>query len=421
MTRERAVRVAEEVAHRLADPADVEKAASAGTDRLLDGRTPLIWHAMSLNEGFLGVALLHAELGRREHAHAFLAAAAGTRPARHALSDGLPALLFATRAAAVKPGDYAGLLGRAEGAVREITRQRAETETAGLARLRQDGGGVTFGSYDVVEGLSGLGRLVLAYGDTEPLSYLIALTEPREVAGGTVPGWLVSHAPIRGGPDGDGHFNLGLAHGIPGPLALLAIAHREGVRLPGQEEAIERVADWLLGWTDGRSWPPTVTFHHELARTHTHALPPRPAWCYGTAGVARALFLAGTALDRPDWRRAAIRALRETLALPWDAWGMVDAGLCHGWAGMLHATYTVGRDSGDETLLAAADGLAGRIVAAYADDAPFGFRYSATGGVEVSPDRVGLLEGAAGIALALHHYGTGEPPVTGWDTALLMN
>lgn len=35
--------------------------------------------------------------------------------------------------------------------------------------------------------------------------------------------------------------------------------------------------------------------------THDHRAPIRPAWCYGTAGVARALFLAGQALERPDW------------------------------------------------------------------------------------------------------------------------
>ncbi|TMR96553.1 lanthionine synthetase C family protein [Nonomuraea basaltis] len=438
----RAAEIVEEVARRLADPVEVSRVASTNTDRLLDGRQPLVWHAMSLNEGFLGVALLHSELGRREHAHAFLAAAAGAQARKHALIDGLPALLFATRAAAAQPGDYASLLGRAESIVRKIARQRAEAE---LSRLEPGRAGVAFSAYDVIEGLTGLGRVVLSYGDTEPLSYLIALTEPIEVAGTPVPGWLVSHAPLSGAPAGDGHFNLGLAHGIPGPLALLAVAYRRGFRLPGHEQAMERVAGWLLDWGDGGLWPPTVTLRQQLdragVRTHGHAEPEtpdrtvptaysrtlpaashfRPAWCYGTPGVARALFLAGQALDRPEWRQAAVRALHETLARPWDEWGMVDAGLCHGWAGMLHVTCRVGRESGDRALLAAADALAGRIVAEFAEDAPFGFRYSGTGGIEVAPDRVGLLEGAAGIALALHHYCGGEPPATGWDAALLLN
>ncbi|MGP3959780.1 lanthionine synthetase C family protein, partial [Nonomuraea sp. 3N208] len=363
----RVAEIVEEVARRLADPVEVSRVASANTDRLLDGRQPLVCHAMSLNEGFLGVALLHSELGWREHAHAFLAAAAGAQAGRHALFDGLPALLFATRAAVAQPGDYASLLGRAESIVRKMARQRAEAE---LSRLEPGRAGVAFSAYDVIEGLTGLGRVVLSYGDTEPLSYLIALTEPIEVTGTPVPGWLVPHAPFSGAPAGDGHFNLGLAHGIPGPLALLAVAYLQGLRLPGHEQAMERVAGWLLAWEDGGSWPRTVTLRQQLCRagvrTHSHAQPEthghtepeahdrtvptaysrtlpaappiRPAWCYGTPGVARALFLAGQAVDRPEWRQAAVRALHETLARPWDEWGMVDAGLCHGWAGMLHVT-----------------------------------------------------------------------------------
>lgn len=416
ITAARASTIAEEVARRLSDPSEVTRVAAANTDRLLDGRQPRVWHPMSLNEGYLGVALLHSELGRRRDAHAFLACAAKAQAARHALIDGLPALLFAARAAATRPGDYAGLLSRAEPVVRGLTKERAEAELGRLGR-----GAVEFAAYDVIEGLTGLGRLALAYGDTEPIAYLIALTEPITVDGRTVPGWLVSHASVRGAPAGEGHFNLGLAHGIPGPLALLAIAYRRGVRLPGHERAIERVVEWLLGWERGGSWPPTVTLRQELDGDRLHAPPIRPAWCYGAAGVARAIFLAGQALDRPEWREAGVAALHATLERSWDEWGMVDAGLCHGWAGMLHVTCRVARESGDRVLAEAADGLAERVVDAFRPRSPFGFLYAGTGGVEVAPDRVGLLEGAAGIALALHHYAGGEPPVTGWDTALLLN
>jgi hypothetical protein len=38
-----------------------------------------------------------------------------------------------------------------------------------------------------------------------------------------------------------------------------------------------------------------------------------------------------------------------------------------------------------------------------------------------SPDgRFGLLEGAAGVALALHTAASGSPPVSGWDSCLLI-
>ncbi|GII80000.1 hypothetical protein Sru01_49820 [Sphaerisporangium rufum] len=418
----RAAEIVARVARGLADPGEVTAITGAAVDVFPDGEVP-IWYPGSLNEGPLGVALLHAELGDRAAAHAHLSGAArflaGPEGARgRSLLTGLPALLFATRAAVTRPGDYASLLARIEPQVRAMTRGRAAEERELPAAGPP---GTRFTAYDVIEGLTGLGRLVLPYGDTEALTYLVALTEPIELNGARVPGWWVRHAPIQGRPDGGGHFNLGLAHGIAGPLALLALAHRDGARPPGLVTAVERIAGWLLGWESAGGWPFTVTPCRQAAGPPAPGPPARPGWCYGTGGIARALYLAGTALDRPDWRAAAVLALRRALEQPLDEWGMTDAGLCHGWAGILHVTCLIARESGDPLLAAGADALAGRLMECFEPDAPFGFRYAVAGEARMAPDRAGLLDGATGIALALHHYATGTAPATGWDAALLLN
>ena len=415
-----AAAIVAEVARRLADPAAVTRITEAAVDRFPDGSTPATWHPAALNEGCLGVALLHAELGDRPRAHAYLSLGAkAAMPGRCGLFAGLPAVVFATRAAVTRPGDYATLLGRAEPALRAAASERAGEETERIAAGRP---GTGFAAYDVVQGLSGLGRLLLGTGDAEPaVSYLIALTEPVEVAGERVPGWWVSHAPLKNTPDGEGHFNLGLAHGVAGPLALLSIAYRDGLRLPGHEEAIETIVAWLLEWLHEASWPPAVSLHRQLRGPDGSARPDRPSWCYGVPGIARSLQLAGLALDRPSWRETAVAVLRRTLARPWDEWDMIDAGLCHGWAGMLHITRLMASDSDTTDLSEAADGLARRVIGCFDPDAPFGFRYAAGAEAVVAPDRAGFLEGAAGAALALHAYANDEPPKTGWDTALLLN
>ena len=409
-----------EVARRLAVPAAVTRTTEAAVDRFPDGRTPATWHPAALNEGCPGVALLHAELGDRPAAHAYLSRGArSSMPGQGGLFAGLPAVVFATRAAASRPGDYASLLGRAEPAIRAAAGERARAE---MARISAGRPGADFAAYDVVQGLTGVGRLLLGSGDAEPaVGYLIALTRPVEVDGVRVPGWWVPHAPLKNTPGGEGHFNLGLAHGIAGPLALLAIAHREGVRPPGQEEAIEVIVAWLLEWLHEGSWPPVVTLHRHLRGPDRATRPDRPSWCYGVPGIARSLQLAGIALDRASWRDTAVSVLRRALARPWDQWDMIDAGLCHGWAGMLHITRLMASDSGAADLRDAADGLARRVVACFDPEAPFGFRYAAGADTVVAPDRAGFLEGAAGIALALHGYANGELPRTGWDEALLLN
>ncbi|MBW4721577.1 hypothetical protein KZQ38_30775 [Saccharothrix sp. SC076] len=49
--------------------------------------------------------------------------------------------------------------------------------------------------------------------------------------------------------------------------------------------------------------------------------------------MARALFLAGRAVDRPVWRCTTRDSLT---AAARDTTTMADCGLCHGWAGLLH-------------------------------------------------------------------------------------
>jgi hypothetical protein len=93
-------------------------------------------------------------------------------------------------------------------------------------------------------------------------------------------------------------------------------------------------------------------------------------------GPARTLQLAGIALDRPSWRETAVSVLRRVPARPWDEWDMIDAGLCHGWAGMSHITRLMASDSDAADLSEAADGLARRVIGCFDPDAPFGFRYA---------------------------------------------
>src|SRR5262249_9549675 len=151
----------------------------------------------------------------------------------------------------------------------------------------------------VVTGLAGLGRYLLAAGPDqrpaleEALTALVRLTEPIPVADRAVPGWWVRQGPGPG-PGGvvpaQGIFDLGMAHGIGGPLALLAVAARQGVRVAGQAEAIGRIGRWLIArvardeW--GPYWPTSIGFRAEL-RGEPGTPPTRAAWCYGTPGVAR--------------------------------------------------------------------------------------------------------------------------------------
>lgn len=403
IVRARAEAVVEDIARRLADPLSVMA--------VMVERSPDRWTPLSLNDGYPATTLLFAELAcadssYREVAHRHLAMGAKAEPGVRGLYVGAGALAFATARSVRRPGDYAGLLSTLDELVGAWVARRLRPE---WERMAESTAGTEISAYDAVTGVTGAGRHLLDRGDVARtravLRYLVALTDSV----GGLPGWWTNH-PVTS----VGQADAGLAHGIAGPLALLAIAWRAGVRVPEQDVAAERIVDWLLTWSDlddhGRYWPAAVSAA-ELAARPPRLHPTRTGWCYGSPGIARVLHLAGSAFERPEWTDEAVGALTAMLRRPVDSLGVLDASLCHGWAGLLHLVLRTGRETGSPELLTAADELAARVLDTHDPESAFGFR---TQGTE---DTAGFLEGSAGTALALLGW-LGEP-ASGWDAALL--
>ncbi|SHL84411.1 lanthionine synthetase C family protein [Streptomyces yunnanensis] len=432
---EQAAGIVTELAERLVDPREVATAACAADNvDLLPGmpaaQSP--WGTLGLGEAHAGVALLYAELSHtderfRTATHAHLAAAARGLgdPAVPGLFGGAASLAFAANAARHSEDDYAGMLATLDARVAAQVNRLLTGEGQRLAAGRA---GVQMRTYDIVAGVTGLGRYLLLRGErhreqlTDTLAYLVRLTEPVEAHGHRVPGWWVPLEPGHGPQFPRGHFNLGLAHGISGPLALLSLAWQAGVRVPGQREAIIQIAEHLLDHrTEQGMWPGVMSFDAYVGAADPHSGHTRMiAWCYGTPGTARALQLAAIALDHPDWQRQAVDAQATALETLLDT--VTDSSLCHGWAGLLHLTGLMAQDGDDPRLHARRPELAARLLAAYHPDHPFGYHYERpqlSAGLRQAPHRAGFLDGSAGIALALHAYANASC-ASPWQTALLV-
>ncbi|MEU3521600.1 lanthionine synthetase C family protein [Streptomyces sp. NPDC006654] len=439
-----ASQVVAEVARRLAVPDTVRRIALApGNLDSYRGRPPRPpWEPSSLIEGFPGVSLLHAELGRNEPraravAHAHLAA---TGPQRWSprlptgLYGGPTALAFAARAAAHSASDYASLLSRLDQSV--LARARFLLDAA--APTPSDAAGdaspvrpAASGEFDVLSGLSGIGRYLLGcrpdHGDVleEVLAGLVRLGDPVRVGGHEVPGWWTGDTPASRSEPVRGHFAVGMAHGVAGPLALLALAERDGTGVAGAGRTAERMAEWLLSWRQwdeaGPFWPATVTLHEQLTGRLKGPSQPRAGWCHGSPGISRALYLAGRAFGRPAWTQAALDSLTAALVRALSLHPVDNTGLCHGWAGLLRITQLMARDTGEPDLHSQLGTLADAVMRRFRPETPFGFALSTPGEAHLAADRAGFLEGAAGTALALHAYSQHAAPATGWDTALLID
>ena len=74
--------------------------------------------------------------------------------------------------------------------------------------------------------------------------------------------------------------------------------------------------------------------------------PSRAAWCYGSPGIARSLWLAGEALDRDAYRYLAVSAMRDVFRRPVASRRIDAPTFCHGVAGLLAIALRFANDTG---------------------------------------------------------------------------
>ena len=247
------------------------------------------------------------------------------------------------------------------------------------------------------------------------LQYLVRLlTEPLVVDGHQVPGWWAATGPSDTPEPGDfphGHANFGLAHGVAGPLALLALARRAGHTVAGQDDALAAGITHLTTWAQplkggGTGWPECLSLDAYRHGPQPDAAPARASWCYGTPGIARAPQLAALALNNDTARHLAEHTALQAATDPRHAGQIVDTSLCHGWAGLVLATERIASDSALPDLHDALPALRERLVTETQH--------------HPAPEHTGLLTGAPGVLLAQHTLTTAPPVDPEWETCLLL-
>ncbi|MFJ9907896.1 lanthionine synthetase C family protein [Streptomyces sp. NPDC101152] len=404
-----ALSVADQLARALADPNTVWPGGPPDGSRA--------W-PQSLAGGASGIALLHIERARTDRgdwdtAHAWLATAVHgevSAAANANLYFGAPALAYITHRAASASGWYLRVLERLDTATFTVTRNRLAGAHQRIGRAERP----PMEEFDLIQGLAGLGAYHLSRHPhheitRDVLTYLVRLTEPLPNSAG-LPPWWMNVAPT-GSPHTDypgGHGNFGLAHGIGSALSVLSLALLRDLAVPGTVDAIERICAWTDQWCQGDEtapWWPGYISMPQAADNYVHsALRPRPSWCYGVGGTARAQQLAGLALRDPARVQAAESAVLATLRDPLQLDHLPEIGLCHGMAGLLHAAWRMARETRNTEIATELPHLADRLITALDQD-------------DHDPE---LLDGAAGAALALHTLGVDSAPAPHWDTFLAL-
>ncbi|MET9450431.1 lanthionine synthetase LanC family protein [Streptomyces cinerochromogenes] len=212
--------------------------------------------------------------------------------------------------------------------------------------LRYRAHAVAFPDYDLISGPAGTLLALCATAPAEPpprpLAEHLALLCDEDELGRLRTGHYAHHPHLAWV---HGRVNTGMGHGVAGVVtALTAALRRTGPDTDlaaGVAAALGRATRWLVrqAYDDERgirTWPGAGLGHPPARRAH-----PRQAWCYGTPGVAWALWDAADALGdaaAADWAAAAFTTLAEHYDETFHLYGDTPAdrlGLCHGAAGVL--------------------------------------------------------------------------------------
>jgi lantibiotic biosynthesis protein len=275
------------------------------------------------------------------------------------------------------------------------------------------------GSYDLIDGLTGLGSYALARWPRPAAAECLAgvleqlASRARRDAHGVY--WWTPPSELLG-PRRElypaGGVDLGMAHGMAGVLPLLARACALGAGEDTARPLLDGAVQWLIAHlVEGPGGRTTPSFICHDARP----LPARSAWCYGDPGVAIALLLAARDVGEPGWEQAGTELALRAASRPAELSGVTEAGICHGTAGLAHLFARMHQLTGRQELAAAAVAWAERTVAMCARP----IEADPAGPADPPWNGPGLLEGAAGIALVLLAGCQPAEPV--WDQMLLVS
>ncbi|MDP8931685.1 MAG: lanthionine synthetase C family protein [Actinomycetota bacterium] len=215
-----------------------------------------------------------------------------------------------------------------------------------------------------------------------------------------------------------GVADLGLAHGVVGAISLLGALCGAGVERARTRPLLEGAVSWLRAQAVATEAGPTFPI---WVAPGFQPEPARSAWCYGDPGVAAALLVAARGAGEPQWEKEAVALACRAADRSAAETGVEDAGFCHGAAGLAHLYNRMYQATGESELgLAARDWL----------ERTLELCHLALGNGSPAPERpeqrdgqpwwgLGLLYGAAGIALVLSAAATAVEPI--WDRMFLVS
>jgi lantibiotic biosynthesis protein len=211
-------------------------------------------------------------------------------------------------------------------------------------------------------------------------------------------------------------YNLGLSHGIPSIIWFLTKCYEQKI----EKEKCQFLINGALQWIMKQKLSDTANSKYPIAIEGSASLKnSRLGWCYGDLGIASVLWQAGKALENDVYKNEAVNImLHASTRRDLSENGITDAGLCHGTSGIAHIFNRFYRETKNPVFKeTAAYWIEETLKMAHHDDGLAGYKF--WDGKKSWVNSEGLLEGIAGIGLALYSHLSEEE--SHWDRCLLLS
>lgn len=218
---------------------------------------------------------------------------------------------------------------------------------------------------------------------------------------------------------GDTGYNLGLSHGIASIIAFLGKMIQNNISTDKANQLLSGSLKFLLGNIQDTS--KVLSYFPNWAVKEGEMEPSRLAWCYGDLGIGISLFNVSKIIKDKTLEDKAIQILLHSSSRRDRVKnGVVDAGLCHGTAGIAHVFNRLYNSTLKKEFLEASQFWFKEtinILEKFNDLSGY-----LPGNNDTKSDKksdVGLLEGLSGIGLAMLGAAYDLEPY--WDELLLLS
>lgn len=273
-------------------------------------------------------------------------------------------------------------------------------------------------SYDFLHGALGILHTANVTGELLnpeiPAIILNAIEEDlikKDLNSSYMEDWML----VQKGESNKDHINFGLAHGLPSAALILS-----GTRTyQGSKMAIE-IGNFIQ--MNQSPDPETLSYYpYHIKKKEPAQYASRLAWCYGDPGIASAFWQMGENLQSETIRNHGLEVIKNcTKRTDLTENNVIDAGLCHGTAGMAHIFNRFYQETGiNEFDTARYYWLDQTLKMDTFDDGLAGYK-TFTSGVGWNNESC-LIDGVTGIGLALLGFLSDSKDDIDWDNCFLLS